>query len=163
MLGRVVGFLVDAHAQRHVDAVGRRADHDLARAGAQMQRRLVARGEQAGRFDHDVDLEFLPRQLGRIALREHAEGVAVEHDLIALGLDLMLERAVHRVMLEQMREGLGVGDVVDRDDLDLFLVQHRPKSHPADSAETVDPDPDRHGAILPEMSLSRDESRSVNC
>ena len=85
----------------------------------------------------------------------HAEGVAVEHDLIALGLDLMLERAVYRVMLEQMGERRGVGDVVDRDDLDLFLVQHRPKSHPADSAETVDSDPDRHSAILPEgLSLS---------
>src|SRR5258708_2294793 len=117
-----------------------------------MERGFFASGEQAGRFDYDVDLEFLPREFGRVALGDNAEGVAVEHDLIALGLDLMLERAVYRVMLEQMGQRRGVGDVVDRDDLDLFFVQHRPKGHPADSPETVDSDPDRHSAILPTVS-----------
>ena len=71
---------------------------------------------------------FLPRQLGRVALGENLEGVAVDHDLIALGLDLMLERAVYRVILEQMGQRRGVGDVVDRDDLELFFVQHARKN-----------------------------------
>ena len=88
---------------------------------AQMHRGLVARREQSGRFDHDLHAELAPRQLGRVALGEHLERLAVEHDLIAFGLDLVAQRAVDRIVLEQMREGGGVGDVVDGDDLDVFL------------------------------------------
>ena len=61
-------------------------------------------GEEAGRFEHDVDAEVLPGQLRRVAHRQHLELVAVDRDAVALGLDLRVQVAEHRVVLEQMRQ-----------------------------------------------------------
>ena len=49
-------------------AAGRRNDHFL-RAAVQVRAGLVLAGEQAGAFQHHVDAEVLPRQLGGVALR----------------------------------------------------------------------------------------------
>ena len=76
MLGGVVGTLIDAQAQRHVGAVGGRANHDLARAGTQMQRGLGAFGEQASRFDYHLHAELLPRQFRGIAFGQNLEAPA---------------------------------------------------------------------------------------
>ncbi len=114
-----------------------------------MRRRLVARREQSGGFDHHLHPQLAPRQLGRIAFREHLERLAVDHDVAALDLDLMPEPAVDRVVLEQMGERGSVGDIVDRDDFEVLFAQRRAKEHPADPAEAVDPDPDRHSRFLP--------------
>ena len=67
----------------------------------------VAVGEEAGRLEHDVDAEVLPRQLRRVLQREHLELVAVDRDAVALGRDVGLEVAENRVVLEQVRERLG--------------------------------------------------------
>src|SRR5919204_262136 len=47
--------------------VGRgRRDDDLLRAGVDVLLRAVAVGEEAGRLDHELDVEIPPRQAGRI-------------------------------------------------------------------------------------------------
>ena len=81
--------MVDAEAQRDVGAVGRGTDHDFLRARRQMQRGLVARREQASRFDHDLHAEFAPWQFGGVAFGEHLQRLAVEKNRAALDLDLM--------------------------------------------------------------------------
>src|ERR1700730_9199335 len=103
-----------------------------------MHCRLVACREKPGRLDYDLRAEFAPRQLGWVALGEHAKSVAVEHDLIALHLDLMRERAVNRIMLEQMGERLCVGDIVDGNDFEILLMKRRAEEHAPDTAEAVD-------------------------
>ena len=40
-------------------------DDDLLGAGVEMTLGLLGFGEEAGRFDHDVHAEFLPRKGGR--------------------------------------------------------------------------------------------------
>ena len=74
--------------------------------------------EKPRALEHDVDAERAPRQLGRIALREHLDAVAVDDHGIAVDLDGALEFAVHGVVARQVRVGLRVAEVVDRDDLD---------------------------------------------
>ena len=86
--------------------------------GRQVLRRIVAVGEQAGGLEHHVDAERLPRQLRRILHRQHLELVAVDRDPVAAGGDVGLEVAEDRVVLEQVRQRLGVRQVVDRDDVD---------------------------------------------
>jgi hypothetical protein len=58
------------------------------------------------------------------------------------------ENAVDRVVLEQMRQRLGVRQVVDRDNFDLRLLERRPEEHPSDSSEPVDTDSYAHDALL---------------
>src|SRR3546814_5411210 len=65
--------VVDAVDDGQVGIGGRRRNQHLLRAGSQMRGRLVAVSENAGAFQRDVDLQFLPRQLGRIALGGHLD------------------------------------------------------------------------------------------
>jgi hypothetical protein len=80
---------------------------------------LFLAGEQARALEHDVDAELAPRQLRRIALGQHADAVAVDDHVVAVDFDLARELAVRRVVARQVRVGLRVAEVVDRDDLDL--------------------------------------------
>ncbi len=43
-----------------------------------------------------------------------------------------------------MRQGLGVGQVVDRDEIDVRILDARPHDEPPDAAEAVDAYVDRH-------------------
>ena len=57
--------------------------------------------------------------LAGILLGEHAHPVAVDDERVARGLHRALEAAVHRVVLEQVRQRLRVGEVVHRDEVDV--------------------------------------------
>ena len=57
--------VVDAVDDRQVGAVGRSRDDDALGAGREVGGGLVARGEDAGALEGDVDAEVLVRQLGR--------------------------------------------------------------------------------------------------
>jgi hypothetical protein len=98
-------------------------------------------GEQPGALQDDIHSEFAPRQLRRIALRDHADSVAVHHHGIPVDVHLAAESAVDGVEARQMRVGLGVAQIIDRGDLDparvLSLVQ-RPQSIAANAPITVD-------------------------
>src|SRR5580700_9377916 len=48
------------------------------------------------------------------------------------------------IVLKQVREGLGVGDVVDGDELYVLVVQRGAHDVPSDAAEAVDADLDGH-------------------
>ena len=119
-------------------------------AGAVMTTRLapalmclaaaVAVGEQAGRLEHDVDAEVLPRKLRRVAERHHLEDIAVDGNAVALHFDLRLQVAEHRVVLQQVRERGGVGQVVHRDEIDVLVAERRPHDVAADAPEPVDAD-----------------------
>jgi len=84
--------------------------------------RLVARGEEPRRLEHDVDAEVSPRERRRVTLVEELELVAVDADRALRGLDLGIERAEHRVVLEQVGHRLGVAEVIDGDELDVGVA-----------------------------------------
>ena len=50
----------------------------------------------------------------------------------------LLIAALGGIVLEQMRQHLGVGQVVDRDDFIAGSPEHLPESQTADAAEAVD-------------------------
>ena len=82
-------------------------------------RAFVGVGEQPGRLDDDVDPEVAPRQRGRVALLEDADGVAVDDERVLGVLDRARVGAVRRVVLEEERVHLGRDEVVDGHDLDV--------------------------------------------
>src|SRR5918996_1579595 len=110
---------------------------------------LVARvrvdgGHQAP-LDPEVDPEVAPRQLLRVAHREHLEGVAPDLDAVVGHLDVVVEPPEHRVVLEQVGHRVDRAEVVDRHEVDVGAdLGGRPEEVAADAAEAVDPHTDGH-------------------
>ena len=87
-----------------------------------------------------------PRDLRRLALGGDGDRLAID-DQAALGdFDRAREAAVGAVVLEQVRVGLVVDEVVDRDDFQLVAVPllDRLEDLPSDAAEAVDADARHH-------------------
>ena len=102
----------------------------------------LAIGEEAGAFQRDVDAQFLVRQLGGVALGGHLDALAVDDHHVALGLHLAREGPMNAVALEQHGVRLGVGQIVDRDQLQVVIVplQDGAGDEAADAAEAIDGD-----------------------
>ena len=142
--GRVVLLVIHAHHDRDVRPLRRRRDHDALGAGGDVFGRGIAIGEEPRRLEHDVDAQVLPRKLRRIAERQHLEHIAVDRDAVALDFDLGFQVAEHGVVLQQMGERRGVGQVVHRDEVDVLVAERRPHDVAADAPEPVDADLHSH-------------------
>jgi hypothetical protein len=102
---------------------------------------VLAAGEQAGRLDHHVDPEVAPGKRRRVALGEHLQRLAVDRDRALARLYLGGEAPEDRVVLEQVGQRAGVGDVVDGDELDVRARGvRRTEEIATDPAEAVDAD-----------------------
>ena len=98
-----------------------------------------ALGEAAGALEHQLHPELLPGELLGFLDGRHLERLAVHEEPVALDLHGAGETAVDGVVLEQVGQRLGVGDVVDGDELEVGLVrEHGGAQHIAsDPAEPV--------------------------
>src|SRR4029079_7619085 len=82
-------------------------------------------------------------EVGRVALRDELDLVAVDGDRVLARLDRDVEIPENRVVLEQVRHRLRVADVVRGHDLEVAtLLKLGAQEVPADAAEAVDPHPD---------------------
>src|SRR5206468_677641 len=99
-------------------------------------------GEEAGAFERELHSIGGVRQLGRVALGSHLDALPVDDNGIALGSDVTRKLAVDAVVLEQPGVGLGIGEVVDADELEPAIgpLEDRACDQPADAAKTVDCD-----------------------
>src|SRR6185503_6005104 len=79
-------------------------------------------GEEPRAFENDVDAERLPRQLGRVALGEHLDAVAVDDECAVLDADRAAEPAVRGIVREQVRIDLRIAQVVECDELKVVLL-----------------------------------------
>jgi hypothetical protein len=81
-------------------------DDHLARAGLEVLGRVGAVGEAAGGLDHDLDPEVGPRQpAGSVSLVTRMRLPSTTRPAVG-DLDRTRVDTVHRVVLEQMGEGL---------------------------------------------------------
>ena len=100
---------------------------------------LLTVGEEAGGLNDNLNTELAPRQVGGVTLSEHLDVLAVNDDTLVVVGDLTLEAARDRVVLQQVSEGLVVGQVVHGDDLDVrALLEGGAEEVTADAAEAVD-------------------------
>ena len=137
---------------RDVLVGGRRGDDDLLGACFQVTLGLGGVGEDAGGLDDDVDAEVTPRQGGGalLDLERLDLGVADDDRVVAFEADVLGETAQDRVELEQVRQAGVVGEVVDRDDLDVgalalgLLRRKGPVEVASNAAEAVNAYPDGH-------------------
>ena len=146
--------MVDAVHDGQVDILARRRDQHLLgpRRDVLFARSLV--GEEAGAFQDQVDAQFLVRQVRRVTLGGDADALAVDHDVVALGGDFARIAAMDAVAAEQPGVGLGIGEIVDRDQFEsaFATLEDRTRDQTTDAAETVDCNLDRHASKL--LSLS---------
>ena len=143
----VVRLEVDAERDRDVGLLGGRGDDHLLRSGLEVLLGVGAGAEAAARLDHDLDAELAPGQRGGIAHVRRLDPGPVDDERALDQLDGAAERAVDGVVLEQVREHRGIGDVVDRDPLDVGArLERSPECGAAGSSEAVDGDTDSHGS-----------------
>ena len=158
----VVLVVVDAHADRHVGTLGGRGDDDLLGAAGQVGRGLRALGEEAGALDDHVDADVAPGQVRGVALGEDLDLLVVHVDVVVVRVDVARVAPERRVVVEQVRERPGVGDVVHRHDLDVRLAERRrPEDVPPDAAEPVDPHAYAHPSILQVAKTAANVPRRV--
>ena len=132
--------VVDAVDHGQVGALGRGRDQHPLGAGVEMLLPAFAVGEEAGAFERQLDAVVTVRKLGRVALGGDLDALAVDDQIIAVGADFAREFAMDAVALEQHGVRLGIGEVVDRDQLEPAVgpLEDRPRDQPADAAEAVD-------------------------
>ena len=109
---------------------------------------LVGVGEEAGGFDDDLRANGGPVELGRIALGEDLELLAVDGDEVRAVGDVVLEVAQDGVVLEQVRERGRRGDVVHGDDFNLGVANCSAEDVASDAAEAVNAYFYRHVRLL---------------
>ena len=135
-------LVVDADDDNGIDLVlGRGRHDDLLRPSRQVLLASLAGPENAGALKHHVGLAVGPRQVRRVLLRGDGDARPIDDQHLALGLDVALEPTVHAVILQQVCQRFGIGQVVDADDVELVLSRpHRPEHDAADAAKSVDAD-----------------------
>ena len=138
---RVGVVLIEVHAGNDGDVLvaGGRGDDDLLRAGVEMLGGILALGEEAGRLEHDVDAEISPAKRGGILLVQDEDRLAVDDEAVVGELDGSRVGAEDRVVAQQVRQRVVVGEVVDRDPLDVGVCGlGGAEDVTADAAEAVD-------------------------
>ena len=131
--------VVDAVNHRQINALGRRRDQHALGAGSDVLAGAVAVGEEAGAFQRDIDAHCLVRQVGGVALGGDGDAVAIDDQIGAINLYRAVEGAVDRIALEQQGVGLGVGQIVDRDQFQpaVGALEYRARHLAADAAKPV--------------------------
>src|SRR5580704_1365961 len=106
--------------------------------------RVGALGEKASGFDDEVRADAGPIYFARILHLENLERFALDgYGIVGVG-DVVRKIAENRVVLEQVREGFGVGNIVDGDELDVLVIERSAHDIPSDAAEAVDTYLDGH-------------------
>ncbi|MCY1536942.1 hypothetical protein D9M68_724180 [compost metagenome] len=122
-------------------------DDDLLGAALDVRAGLFLGREEARALQDHVDLQLAPGQLGRVAVGQHADLVAVDDHEVAVDFDGARELAMGRVVARQVRVGLGIAQVVDGDDFDIVLLATfvvGTQDVAADATVTIDGDANGH-------------------
>ena len=82
-----------------------------------------ALGKEAGGFEHHVYTKLAPGEGGRVAFGQDRDSPAADLNRVAVDRDRLAQIAEDRVVLQQVRQGLRVGDVIDCHELELVIVE----------------------------------------
>ena len=119
----------------------------------QVRRGGLGVGELAGGLDHDLRAQRAPVELRRVLDGEDLDRLAVDRDAVLFRLHRLRDRTEDGVVLQQVRQRLGVGQVVDRHELDRRVAERRPDDIASDAAEAVDCYLDCHKLSILLLSL----------
>ena len=142
-----VALVVDAHNEHRGVVLGRRRhDHALG-AGLDVPFRLGLLEEEARGFANVFRADIAPLERRRVLLRGQADVLAIDHQRVISGLHRAFERPVDAVVLQHVRQLLGIKQIVDAHHFNLRVFHRRAKNQPANAAESIDANLDRHFRI----------------
>ena len=112
-------------------------------------------GVEAGALQDDVHVELAPGQLSGVGHGVNGDLLAVDDDVILAGFDGAGQSigALGGVILQQMRQHLGGGQIVDGDDFVALSTEHLTERETADAAKTIDSN--SYGHVISSLKISR--------
>src|ERR1700675_1465397 len=134
--------------ERNVLILGGRGNDYLLDGSAQMLLGIVRVREAPSRLDHHLGTDGLPRQLRRILFGKDLNCLAVDRNAVAASRDLMGQISENRIVLQEMSQGLGIGQVVDGYELQVGVVERGTQNIASDAPEPVNPYFDCHVASV---------------
>src|ERR1700677_1761317 len=138
VLGRIVNLFIYSQHQGNVFILCRRGDDDFFDRPAQMLLGIIGVGETSGRFEHDLNADGFTWKLGLIFLAENLKDVTVDSNGVGSGRDLIAQVSENGVVLEQVGERLGAGEIVDRDEFNVRIFQRSAQDIASDASKAVD-------------------------
>ena len=153
VLGGIVLVLVHAHHDGDVFVGCGSRNDDLLHRSAQMLLGQFGFGELSGGFDDHLRANRLPIQLGGIFLGENLDVLAIDGDGIVRSRKSDSEVTEDGVVLQQMGQSLGIGEIVDGDELQARIVECGAKNIAANAAKAVDANFNCHRTSLRNANL----------
>jgi len=135
-----------------------RGEDDPLRACLSVLLQVFTLGENTRALEHDLDVHLLPGELRGVALLQEAYAtLAVDHEVVPVELYRPVIAPVDGVILKQIGNIRGVGDVVDGDQFKLRGVHQNLERRAANPPHAVNRDSRCHSCVpprLPTLSLS---------
>ena len=103
-----------------------------------MLRGVLRVRETARGFDDDLNAEGTPVEFRRVFDCEDFDPARPDDDGIAVDFYVFVQSAENGIVLREMGERLRVGEIVDRDELDVRIVQGGANHVASNAAEAVD-------------------------
>ena len=114
MLGRIILVIVDTQTHGKVGTLGRSTDDDLLHRVTKMGGSLFAVCKQPCGFHNDLGTQITPGNTPGISLGKNPDLLSVQGNRVFVKIHISLENAVDRIVLQQMSQGFGVGNIVHR-------------------------------------------------
>src|SRR5580658_3129996 len=137
MLGGVVLLFVHAEHNCEVFVLGGGGDDDFLHAAAQMFPGIGGVGKPPRRFDDDLSSDRVPGQGSGIFLFKNLDGLAVDRNTVGAGGDLVRKVAEDRIVLEQVGQSLGIGEIVHRDEVEVLVGQCGAQDVASNTSESI--------------------------
>ena len=99
-----------------------RGEHHLLGPGGDVRHRRLTREEVTRALEHHIDVELRPRQSRRVLLRKCQHVLPAQDEVSIVVADLATEDAMHGIILEQVRQGLVVREVIHGHELDVLAI-----------------------------------------
>src|SRR6185503_11781677 len=138
VLRRIVLVFVHAENESDVFVRSRSRDDNFFNGRAKVRLGDGCVGEAAGGLNDDLCAHICPGQLGRILFCVDLDLLSVDRNEVVSCNDFVLEIAENRVVLEQVSQGGGAGQVVNGNKIELGIAEGGAQNVAANSAEAVD-------------------------
>ena len=145
------GVVVDVVNNGLEVLAGGSGNNNLLSASLDVSHGFLLGGVETGALQHNVHTDLAPGAVSRVLLGVDLDFFSVHDDGVLSSLygvlvltDSAKVRALCSVVLQQVSEHLGAGQIVDGNHLIPLSAEHLAESKPADSAETVNRNFYRH-------------------
>ena len=137
VLGGIVLLFVDAEHDGEIFVLRGGGDDDFFHRAAQMFLRFVGVGEAAGGLDDDLRSDRVPGQGSGIFFFKNLDDFAVDGNTVGAGGDFVGQVAEDRVVLEQVSQSLGIGEIVDGDEVEVLVGERGAKNVASDASKSI--------------------------